>query len=166
MKKTYQQMISLDEYAIRKKIIESNKTELNTDTSKSKTSENVGKTNEVNIEKPKLVVSKINRDKVIIEDWNSDDEDDVSEVNIVSPVKTNETQTIKTQVDKIGQISQKERIRFKKIKACFVCKSADNLIKDYDFYDKKSQEPKLKIRVNTGQRVVKPVWDNAKMVNQ
>ncbi|GJU03662.1 hypothetical protein Tco_1114000 [Tanacetum coccineum] len=32
-------------------------------------------------------------DKVIIEDWNSDDEDDVSEVQTVSPVKTNETQT-------------------------------------------------------------------------
>ncbi|GKC12797.1 hypothetical protein Tco_1009579, partial [Tanacetum coccineum] len=57
----------------------------------------------------------------IIEDWNSDDEDDVSEVNTVSPVKTNETQTVKTQVDKIGQISQKEGIGFKKIKACFVC---------------------------------------------
>ncbi|GJZ04878.1 hypothetical protein Tco_0538153, partial [Tanacetum coccineum] len=122
----------LDEYAIRKKIIESKTTELNTNTSKSKTSETVGKTNEVNIEKPKSVYEsvvpkpKINRDKVIIEDWYSDDEDDVSEVNTVSPVKTNETQTVKTQVDKIGQISQKEGIGFKKIKACFVCKIWDN----------------------------------------
>ncbi|GJR31709.1 putative ribonuclease H-like domain-containing protein [Tanacetum coccineum] len=137
----------LDEYAIRKKIIESKTTELNTDTSKSKTSETVGKTNEVNIKKPKSVhesvVSKpkINRDKVIIEDWNSDDEDDVSEVNT------------------------KEGIGFKKIKACFVCKSTDHLIKDCDFYAKKSPEPKLKTVVNTGQRVVKPVWDNAKRVN-
>ncbi|GJY24835.1 integrase, catalytic region, zinc finger, CCHC-type containing protein [Tanacetum coccineum] len=96
---------------------------------------------------------------------NSDDEDDVSEVNTVSPVKTNETQTVKTQVDKIGQISQKEGIGFKKIKACFVCKSTDHLIKDCDFYAKKSPEPKLKTVVNTGQRVVKPVWDNAKRVN-
>ncbi|GJT06788.1 hypothetical protein Tco_0841250 [Tanacetum coccineum] len=105
----------LDEYAIRKKIIESK-----TDTTKSKTSETVGKTNEVNIEKPKsvheLVVSKpkINRDKVIIEDWNSDDEDDVSAVKTVSPVKTNETQTVRNRVDKVGQISQKEGIGFKK----------------------------------------------------
>ncbi|GJY00566.1 putative ribonuclease H-like domain-containing protein [Tanacetum coccineum] len=89
-------------------------------------SETVGKTNEVNIEKPKSVhesvVSKpkINRDRVIIEDWYSDDEDDVSAIKIVSPVKTNETQIVKTQVDKIGQISQKEGIGFKKIKACFV----------------------------------------------
>ncbi|GKF26225.1 hypothetical protein Tco_0082119 [Tanacetum coccineum] len=84
----------LDEYAIRKKIIESKTSELNTDTSKSKTSETIGNTNEVNVEKPKSVnesvvsTPNINKDKVIIEDWNSDDENDVSEV---SPVKTNET---------------------------------------------------------------------------
>ncbi|GJZ66240.1 putative ribonuclease H-like domain-containing protein [Tanacetum coccineum] len=158
----------LDEYAIRKKIIESKTTELNADTSKSKTSETVGNTNEVNVEKPKSVnesvvsTPNINKDKVIIEDWNSDDEDDVSEV---SPVKTNETQTAKTQVDKIGQTSKKAGIGFKKIKACFVCKSIDHLIKDCNFYGKKSPEPKLKNVVNTGQRVVKPVWDNAKRVN-
>ncbi|GJZ72772.1 hypothetical protein Tco_0636918 [Tanacetum coccineum] len=46
-----------------------------------------------------------------------DDEDDVSEI---SPVKTNETQTAKTQVDKIGQTFKKAGIGFKKIKACFV----------------------------------------------
>ncbi|GJU22924.1 ribonuclease H-like domain-containing protein [Tanacetum coccineum] len=43
----------LDEYAIRKKIIESKTTEPRDNTSESKTSETVGKTNEVNIEKPK-----------------------------------------------------------------------------------------------------------------
>ncbi|GJT06641.1 hypothetical protein Tco_0841103 [Tanacetum coccineum] len=52
-----------------------------------------GNTNEVNVEKPNSVnesvvsTPNINKDKVIIEDWNSDDENDVSEV---SPVKTNE----------------------------------------------------------------------------
>ncbi|GJU98369.1 putative ribonuclease H-like domain-containing protein [Tanacetum coccineum] len=113
----------LDEYAIRKKIIKSKTTELNADTSKSKTSETVGNTNEVNVEKPKSVnesvmsTPNINKDKVIIEDWNSDDENDVSEVK---PVKTNETQTAKTQVDKISQTSKKAGIGFKKIKACFV----------------------------------------------
>ncbi|GJS27576.1 hypothetical protein Tco_0488196 [Tanacetum coccineum] len=161
----------LDEYAIRKKIIESKTNELNTDTSKSKTRETIGKTNEVNIEKPKSVYEsvvpkpKINRDKVIIEDWNSNDEDDVSEVNTVNPVKTKETTTVKTQVDKIGQISQKEGIGFKKIKGCFVCKSTNHLIKDCYFYAKKSLKPKLETMANTGQRVVKPVWDNAKRVN-
>ncbi|GKC27741.1 hypothetical protein Tco_1035035, partial [Tanacetum coccineum] len=124
-----------------------------------------GKTNEANTQKSKTVYESVNRDKVIIEDWNSVDEDDVSEVNTVSPVKSNETQTVKSQVDKIDQISQKEGIGFKKIKTCFVCKSTDHLIKDCDFYAKKSPEPKLKTMVNTGQRVVKPVWDNAKRVN-
>ncbi|GJZ45062.1 putative ribonuclease H-like domain-containing protein [Tanacetum coccineum] len=94
-----------------------------------------------------------------------DDEDDVSEVQTVSPVKTNETQTVKTRVDKIGQTSQKQGIGFKKIKACFVCKSTDHLIKDCNFHDKQSQEPKLKTMVNTGPRVDKPVWDNTKRVN-
>ncbi|GJY79033.1 hypothetical protein Tco_0484834 [Tanacetum coccineum] len=150
----------LDEYAIRKKIIESKTTDLNT-----KTSETVGKTNEVNTQKPKTVYESVNRDKVIIEDWNSDDEDDVSEVQTVSPVKTNESQTVKPRVDKIGQTFQKQGIGFKKIKACFVCKSTDHLIKDCNFHDKKSQEPKLKNVVNTGPRVNKPVWDNAKRVN-
>ncbi|GJS38435.1 putative ribonuclease H-like domain-containing protein [Tanacetum coccineum] len=168
MKIPHQQMIGLDEYAIRKKIIESKTTELNADTSKSKTSETVGNTNEVIVEKPKSInesvmsTPNINKDKVIIEDWNSDDENDVSEVSLV---KTNETQTAKTQVDKISQTSKKAGIGFKKIKACFVCKSTDHLIKDCDFYNKKSPEPKLKNVVNTGQRVVKPVWDNAKRVN-
>ncbi|GJU72856.1 hypothetical protein Tco_1264261 [Tanacetum coccineum] len=82
----------LDENAIRKKIIESQTTDLNT-----KINETVGKTNEENTQKPKTVYESVNRDKVIIEDWNSDDEVDVSEVQTVSPVvKTNKTQTVKT----------------------------------------------------------------------
>ncbi|GJZ22342.1 putative ribonuclease H-like domain-containing protein [Tanacetum coccineum] len=89
----------LDEFAIRKKIIESQTTKLNT------------KTN---------------------------DEDDVSEVQTVSPVKTNESQTFKPKID--VQIN---------------C----------NFHDKKCQEPKLKNVVNTGPKLKKPVWDNAKRVN-
>ncbi|GJY32267.1 putative ribonuclease H-like domain-containing protein, partial [Tanacetum coccineum] len=138
----------LDEYAIRKKIIESKTTDLNT-----KTSETVGKTNEANTQKPKTVYELVNRDKVIIEDWNSDDENDVSEVQTVSPVKTNEIQTVRTRVDKINQTSQKQGIGFKKIKACFVCKN------------QKSHEPRIKNVVNTRKRVVKPVWDYSKRVN-
>ncbi|GJV89344.1 putative ribonuclease H-like domain-containing protein [Tanacetum coccineum] len=38
--------------------------------------------------------------------------------------------------------------------------STDHLIKDYDFY--KSPEPRVKNVVNTGERVVKPVWDYGK----
>ncbi|GJX22256.1 hypothetical protein Tco_0226701 [Tanacetum coccineum] len=144
----------LDEYAIRNKIIESQTTELNT-----KTSETAGQTNDENTEKPKSasesVVSnpKIDRDRVIIEDWNSDDEEEMNEVQTVRP----ETQTVKTRDDKSGQNSQKQGISFRKVKACFVCKSTEHLIKDCNFHDKKSQEPKLKNVGNIGQREGKPV---------
>ncbi|GJR46716.1 ribonuclease H-like domain-containing protein [Tanacetum coccineum] len=140
----------LDEYAFRNKIIESKTT---------KTNKTVGTTNEATIVKPKSVnetvvsKSKINRDEVIIEDWTSDD--DV-------------TQAVRSQADKSGQTSQKQGIGFKKvhkIKACFVCKSTGHLIKDCDFYDQKSPEPRVKNVVNTGERVVKPVWDYGKRVN-
>ncbi|GKD64122.1 hypothetical protein Tco_1306230 [Tanacetum coccineum] len=89
----------LDENTIRNQIIESQTTKLNT-----KTSETTGQTN---AEKPKsvseLVVSnpKIDRDRVIIEDWNSDDEEEVNEVKTVRP----ETQTVKTRDYKSGQNS-------------------------------------------------------------
>ncbi|GJZ58642.1 ribonuclease H-like domain-containing protein [Tanacetum coccineum] len=161
----------LDEFAIKRKVIESQTTEINTDTSKTKTSENLGNEKKVNAEKPKSinesVVSKlnVNKEKVIIEDWTSDDEDEVSAVQTVCHVKSRETQTVRTKADKISQVSQKSGIGFKKVKACFVCKSTDHLIKDCNFYDKKSPEPKLRNVVNTGQRVVKPVWDNANRVN-
>ncbi|GJZ89065.1 putative ribonuclease H-like domain-containing protein [Tanacetum coccineum] len=87
-------------------------------------------------------------------------------LRFISPVKTNESQTVKPRVDKIDQTFQKQGIGFKKIKACFVCKSTNHLIKDCNFHDKKSQEPKLKNMVNTGPRVNKPVWDNAKRQNE
>ncbi|GJZ22679.1 ribonuclease H-like domain-containing protein [Tanacetum coccineum] len=95
-----------------------------------------------------------------------DDEDDVCAVKTVNSVKPNATQAVRSQADKSGQTSQKQGIDFKKvhkIKACFVCKSTDHLIKDCDFY--KSPEPRVKNVVNTGERVVKPVWDYGKRVN-
>ncbi|GJW95146.1 putative ribonuclease H-like domain-containing protein [Tanacetum coccineum] len=162
---------SLDEFSIRRKVIESQTTKINSATSKTKTSENLGNEKKVNVEKPKSinesVVSKsnVNKEKVIIKDWTSDDEDEVFDVQTVCHVKTKETQTVRTKADKISQVSQKSGIGFKKVKACFVCKSTDHLIKDCNFYDKKSPEPKLRNVVNTGQRVVKPVWDNANRVN-
>ncbi|GJV90590.1 putative ribonuclease H-like domain-containing protein [Tanacetum coccineum] len=155
----------LDEYAIRNKIIESKTLE---------TTETLGNTNDKNAEKPKSVNEKVvsktgfNRDEVIIEDWTSDDEDDVCDVQTVSCVKPNVTQVVRSQADKSGQTSQKQGIGFKKvhkIKACFVCKSTGHLIKDYDFYDQKSPEPRVKNVVNTGKRVVTPVWDYGKRVN-
>ncbi|GJR02767.1 hypothetical protein Tco_0525751 [Tanacetum coccineum] len=73
-----------------------------------------GKTNEANTQKPKTDYESVNKDKVIIKDWNSDNKDDVSEVQTVSSVKTNETQTVKTRVDKIGHLPDNRGIGFKK----------------------------------------------------
>ncbi|GJY61798.1 hypothetical protein Tco_0462455, partial [Tanacetum coccineum] len=126
-----------------------------------------GQTNDENIEKPKSASesvvsnSKIDRDRVIIEDWNSNDEEKVSEVQTVRP----ETQTVKTRDDKSGQNSKKQGMGFRKVKDCFVCKSTYHLIKDCNFHDKKSQEPKLKNVVNIGKREGKPVLDNTKRIN-
>ncbi|GJZ88280.1 hypothetical protein Tco_0660062 [Tanacetum coccineum] len=53
-------------------------------------------------------------------------------------------------------------------KACFVCGSFNHLIKDYDFHDNKMVEKPVlnnKGRV-TGQREIRPVWNNVQRVNQ
>ncbi|GKD92022.1 hypothetical protein Tco_1371859 [Tanacetum coccineum] len=71
----------------------------------------VGITNEATILKPKSVnetvvsKSKINRNKVIIEDWTSDDEKDVCVVKSVSFVEPNVTRAVRSQADKSGQTS-------------------------------------------------------------
>ncbi|GJV41248.1 putative ribonuclease H-like domain-containing protein [Tanacetum coccineum] len=120
----------LDEYAIRNKIIESKTLE---------TTKTLGNTNDKN-KTPKSVNEKVvsktgfNRDEVIIEDWTSDDEEDMCHVNTVSSVKPNVTQSVRSQADK----------------------------NDCDFYDQKSPEPRVNNVVNTGKREVKPVWDYGK----
>ncbi|GJZ01693.1 putative ribonuclease H-like domain-containing protein, partial [Tanacetum coccineum] len=53
-------------------------------------------------------------------------------------------------------------------KKCFVCGSLSHLIKDCDFYEKKmAREAELKKQrvFNTGNKVEKPVWNNANRVN-
>ncbi|GJW99051.1 eukaryotic peptide chain release factor subunit 1-3-like protein [Tanacetum coccineum] len=129
--------------------------------------ERMGQTNDTNTVKTKLasesVVSnpKINRDSVIIEDWTSDDEEEVSGVQKVRP----ENQIVKTRDDKSGQNSHKQGVGFRKVKAYFVCRSTEHLIKDCNFHNKKSQESNLKNMVITGKKESKPVWDNTKRVN-
>ncbi|GJY33741.1 putative ribonuclease H-like domain-containing protein [Tanacetum coccineum] len=83
---------------------------------------------------------------VIIKDWTSDDEEEVFGVQKVR----SENQTVKTRDDKSGQNSHKQGVGFRKVKACFVCRSIKHLIKDYNFHDKQSQESNLKNVVNTG----------------
>ncbi|GJU45494.1 ribonuclease H-like domain-containing protein [Tanacetum coccineum] len=67
-----------------------------------------------------------------------------------------------------GMMTQKLGNGFEFIKkACFVCGSFNHLIKDCDFHDKKMVEKPVlnnKGRV-TGQREIRPVWNNALRVN-
>ncbi|GJZ91378.1 hypothetical protein Tco_0663305 [Tanacetum coccineum] len=67
-----------------------------------------------------------------------------------------------------GMITQKLGNGFEFIKkACFVCESFNHLIKDCDFYDNKMVEKPVlnnKRRV-TGQRKIRPLWNNAQRVN-
>ncbi|GJZ64384.1 ribonuclease H-like domain-containing protein [Tanacetum coccineum] len=67
-----------------------------------------------------------------------------------------------------GMMTQKLGNGFESIKkACFVCGSLNHLIKDCDFHENKMVEkPELnnKGRV-TGQREIRPVWNNAQRVN-
>ncbi|GKA23704.1 hypothetical protein Tco_0709737 [Tanacetum coccineum] len=88
-------------------------------------------------------------DTPIIEDWVSDYDEDDSEV-------MNE---IKTQKLGVGFQTTK--------KACFVCRSFNHLIKDCDFHDKKMVQKLVlnNVKKGTGQREVRPVWNNAMRVN-
>ncbi|GJS82815.1 putative ribonuclease H-like domain-containing protein [Tanacetum coccineum] len=67
-----------------------------------------------------------------------------------------------------GMMTQKLRNGFESIKkACFVCGSLNHLIKDCDFHENKMVEKPVlnnKGRV-TGQREIRPVWNNAQRVN-
>nr|GEU41375.1 ribonuclease H-like domain-containing protein [Tanacetum cinerariifolium] len=67
-----------------------------------------------------------------------------------------------------GMMAQKLRDGFKfKKKACFVCGSLNHLFKDYKFYENKMVgKSVLKNKGKaTGQREVRPVWNNAQRVN-
>ncbi|GKF13114.1 ribonuclease H-like domain-containing protein, partial [Tanacetum coccineum] len=67
-----------------------------------------------------------------------------------------------------GMMTRKLRNGFEFIKkACFECGSCNHLIKDCDFHDNKMVEKHVlnnKGRV-TGQREIRPVWNNAQRVN-
>ncbi|GJT73625.1 ribonuclease H-like domain-containing protein [Tanacetum coccineum] len=67
-----------------------------------------------------------------------------------------------------GIMTQKLRNGFEfNKKACFVCGSLNHLIKDYNFYENKMVGKSVlnNMRRITGQREVRPVWNNAQRVN-
>ncbi|GJZ51917.1 ribonuclease H-like domain-containing protein [Tanacetum coccineum] len=129
---------------------------------------------------------------VIIEDWVSDDEEDIFQPKdsqtIVKPsfkmieftkarnepVKSDK-QAVKprmaTQYPKVdrkdwnGKMTQKLGLGFWFTKkACFVCRSHNHLIKDCDFHEKKMPKESV-LRKGTGHKEVRPIWNNTQRIN-
>ncbi|GJX41008.1 hypothetical protein Tco_0255998 [Tanacetum coccineum] len=129
---------------------------------------------------------------VIIEDWVSDDDEDISQSNDVQttvkpsfkkieftkarnePVKSDK-QAVKprmvTQSPKVdrkdwnGKMTQKLGFGFGFTKkACFVCGSHNHLIKDYDFHEKRMPKESI-LGKGTGHREVRPIWNNTQRIN-
>ncbi|GKE98134.1 hypothetical protein Tco_0021485, partial [Tanacetum coccineum] len=114
----------------------------------------------------------------IIEDWVSDSDEDESEV-IVSENVQHKPEQVK-QPRNVSENPRNKRTNWNEKKtqklgvgfqftkkACFVCGSFNHLIKDYDFHDKRMvQKLVMKNRQRgTGQREVRPVWNNAMRTN-
>ncbi|GJZ52629.1 ribonuclease H-like domain-containing protein [Tanacetum coccineum] len=103
-------------------------------------------------------------------------EKDMSESKEVEPSCVTHVKTPRQQIHKVkgknwNEIMERELgegYSFIK-KKCFVCGSLSHLIRDCDFYEKKmAREAELKKQMvfNTGNRVAKPVWNNANRVNR
>ncbi|GJU33175.1 hypothetical protein Tco_1176764 [Tanacetum coccineum] len=115
----------------------------------------------------------------IIEDWVSDcDEDETMEkvsesANVQKPKQADQPRKVSqnprnNSTNWNTPMSKKLGVGFQFTpKACFVCGSFNHLIKDCDFHDKKMvQKPVLNnVKKGTGQREVRPVWNNAMRTN-
>ncbi|GJX77458.1 ribonuclease H-like domain-containing protein [Tanacetum coccineum] len=129
---------------------------------------------------------------VIIEDWVSDDDEDIfqsedSQTTVKpsfkkieftkarnEPVKSDK-QAVKprmvTQSPKVdrkdwnGKMTQKLGLGFGFTKkACFVCGSHNHLIKDCDFHEKRMPKESV-LGKGTGHREVRPIWNNTQRIN-
>ncbi|GKE34765.1 ribonuclease H-like domain-containing protein, partial [Tanacetum coccineum] len=160
----------LDDSVYKSKVSETITSVPNVETTASKTSKD-------SLEKSKTV----SPSAPIIEEWESNSEDE----NVFNPKEVKKTlkpslekiefvNARNSTVEKPRKFSQTPRenkrngngFEFNK-KAYFVCGSFNHLIKECDFYDNKMVEKPVlnnKGRV-TGQREIRPVWNNAKWVN-
>ncbi|GJZ29531.1 hypothetical protein Tco_0574178, partial [Tanacetum coccineum] len=82
--------------------------------------------------------------------------------NVEKPKSVNERVVSKTGFNRDEVIIEDWTYMMRRI--CVLSKFTGHLIKDCDFYDQKSPEPRVKNVVNTRERVVKPVWDYGKRV--
>ncbi|GJV12414.1 retrovirus-related pol polyprotein from transposon TNT 1-94 [Tanacetum coccineum] len=132
--------------------------------------------------------------EVLIEEWDSDDEDVFEPKDLQTTVKPslkkiestngkNEHVKFDKQAEKSRMFSQNPKVDRKdwngkmtqKLglgfgftkKACFVCGSYNHLIKDCDFYKKRMAKKSVlkNMGKGTGHREVRPVWNNAHRIN-
>ncbi|GKC67156.1 putative ribonuclease H-like domain-containing protein, partial [Tanacetum coccineum] len=110
----------------------------------------------------------------IIEEWESDSDDDCVKSVIEQHTYRQAKNLRKSQSPRVdkrnwnGIVTQKlgNGFEFNK-KACFVCGSLNHLIKDCNFYENKKVGKYVLNNMGrvTGQREVRPVWNNAQRVN-
>ncbi|GJW87443.1 ribonuclease H-like domain-containing protein [Tanacetum coccineum] len=131
--------------------------------------------NESNVE----CQSKVWSDAPIIEEYESDSEDEYMSI----PTKEQATpsfanQQVKTPRETVKNQfthSQKPKVDKKElgygftVRACFVCGSLNHLIRDCDFHEKRmarKAELNNKLSRNSGQREIRPIWNNVQRINK
>ncbi|GKA29707.1 putative ribonuclease H-like domain-containing protein [Tanacetum coccineum] len=152
----------------------------------------ISQTSNTSVEMPR--VESVRPSGVIIEDWVSDDDEDIFQSNDLQATdkpsfkrieftnarnesvkpKQAEKPRIITQNPKAdrrdwnGKMTQKLGLGYGFTKkACFVCGNCSHLIKDYDFHDKRMTKKSVlkNIGKNTGQREIRPLWNSAQRIN-
>ncbi|GJY80317.1 putative ribonuclease H-like domain-containing protein [Tanacetum coccineum] len=131
------------------------------------------------VNEPNVVCQpKVWSDAPIIEEYESDSEDE----HVSLPTEEQETPSFANQQVKSPRETVKNQFTHSKnptvdkkglrygftARACFVCGSLSHLIKDCDFHKKrmdKQAELNNKIRRNSSQREIRPIWNNVKRVN-
>ncbi|GJV53980.1 ribonuclease H-like domain-containing protein [Tanacetum coccineum] len=128
-----------------------------------------------NVSKKSSNETKTTLDDPIIEDWESDCDEEVSTFRETKNVQTKPKQV--NEPRKTSEIPRnncakpmhkKSGVGFQfKPKACFVCGSFSHLIKDCDFHDKRMAQKSILNHLNkgTGQREIRPVWNHAMRTN-
>ncbi|GJY56852.1 ribonuclease H-like domain-containing protein [Tanacetum coccineum] len=138
--------------------------------SKSKVETNVTKTSTNSVEKPKNERASA----PLIEDWDSDSDDDssfrpINDPPKHTPVKNNCVKPVEYRKDSNGLMAKKPGLGFGFTKkACFVCGSLSHLIRDCTFHeDRMAKKSVMKNNVGQGtsQRQSRPVWSNSQRIN-
>ncbi|GKA75883.1 hypothetical protein Tco_0782261 [Tanacetum coccineum] len=152
----------------------------------------ISQTSNTRVEMPR--VEYVRPSGVIIEDWVSDDDEDIFQTNdlqatdkpsfkrieftnarneSVKPKRAKKSRII-TQNPKVDRRDWNEKMTQKMglgfwftKKACFVCGSYSHLIKDCDFHEKRMAKKFVlkNIGKNYGQREIRPIWNSAQRIN-